>query len=62
MKLDNKTETSYATTYIWNLKKGYNELICKTETDSQTLKDLWLPKETCCGEGVMGWGFGLGML
>ena len=24
----------YAITYIWNLIKGYNELICRTETDS----------------------------
>ena len=30
-------------------KKGYNEPICRPETDSQTLKNLWLPKET-------GWG------
>ena len=26
---------------IWNLKKGYNELICRTETDSQILKNSW---------------------
>ena len=35
---------------MWNLKKGYNGLICRTETDSQTLKILWSPKETGCGE------------
>ena len=29
-------------------KKGYNEFIYRTETDSQTLKNLWLPKETGC--------------
>ena len=29
-----------------NLKKEYDELICGTETDSQTLKNLWLPRET----------------
>ena len=28
------------------LKKGPNELICRTETDSQTLKNLCLPKGT----------------
>ena len=28
---------------------GYNELICRTETDSQTLKNLWFPKETGYG-------------
>ena len=26
----------YAITYVWNLKKDTNELIYKTETDSQT--------------------------
>ena len=37
----------YDTTSLWNLKKDINELICRTKTDSQTLKsDLWLPKET----------------
>ena len=35
---------------MWNLKKGYNELLCKTETDSQILTNLGLPKET----GVLG--------
>ena len=32
-------------TYMWNLKNDMNELIQKTETDSQTAKlNLWLPK------------------
>ena len=31
---------------MWNLKKGHNELLCRTVTDSQTLKNLWFPKET----------------
>ena len=30
---------------MWNLKKGQNELLCRTDTDSQTLKILWFPKE-----------------
>ena len=30
-------------------KKRCNELMGRTETDSQTLKNLWLPKETGCG-------------
>ena len=36
---------------MWNLKKGHNELLCRTDTDSQTLKNLWSPKETvwCLG-------------
>ena len=33
------------------LKKGHNELLCRTDTDSQTLKNLWFPNET-------GWGVG----
>ena len=36
---------------MWNLKKGRDELLCRTDTDSQTLKNLWFPNET-------GWGVG----
>ena len=32
-------QTSHDVTYIWNLKQGHNELICGTETDSQTWKN-----------------------
>jgi len=39
---------------MWNLKSGYNELICRTETDTQTLKNLGLLKET-------DWGYKLGV-
>ena len=46
---------SYAITYMWNLNKGYNELLCRTETDSQTLKNLCLPKETGWGDGLEVW-------
>ena len=35
-------------------KKGYNEFLCRTDTDSQTSKNLWFAKET-----VWGWGDGL---
>ena len=35
-------------------KKRYNELLCSTDTDSQTLKNSWLPKETGWGEGWAG--------
>ena len=47
-------------------KKDTNELICRTETDSQTLKNLWLPKGTVAREGWMGrggmdWRFGIGI-
>ena len=38
-------QISYNFTYMWNLKYDTNELIYKTETDSQTQKtNLWLPK------------------
>ena len=44
---------------MWNLKKGQNDLLCRTDTDSQTLKNLWSPKETVWGVGgcarVVGW-------
>ena len=40
---------------MWNLKNGQNELLCRTDTDSQTLKNLWSPKETVRGwEDVLG--------
>ena len=57
MKLDGETPVSFAITYMWNLKKGHNELICRIETDSQTLKNLWLPKETGWGRWVGGLGW-----
>ena len=45
---------------MWNLKKDTNELIYRTEIDSQTLKtNLWFPKGT--GEGL-GWIKGLGLV
>ena len=44
-------QLSNAITYMWNLKKGHNELVCRTDTDSQTLKTLWFPKETVQGVG-----------
>ena len=39
-------QISYGIAYMWNLKKNEtNELIYKTEIDSQTQKaNLWLPK------------------
>ena len=61
MKLDNETPTSYAIIYMWNLKKGHNELLCRTDTDSQTLKNLGFQRRQIGGRG-MGWGFGMEML
>ena len=47
---------------MWNLKKkkDANEIICRTETDSQTLENLWLPKGMA-GGGGRDWGFGTGI-
>ena len=46
--------------YMWNLKCSTNELIYKTEADSQTQRtDLWLPKQRGWGRG-MEWEFGVG--
>ena len=50
---DNETPISNAITYMWNLKKGHNELLCRTDSDSQTLKNLWFPYGTGCGVGEM---------
>ena len=33
---ERERQISYDITYMWNLKYGTNELIYKTETDSQT--------------------------
>ena len=57
MKLDNDTATSCAVTYMWNLKKGHSELLCITDTDSQTLK-LMVSKGGSLGVG--GWAGDLG--
>ena len=47
---------SYAITYMWNLKEGYNELLGRIDTDSQTLKNLTVTK----GDSLQGGG-GLGV-
>ena len=46
---DNEMQTSNANTYMWNLKRGHNELLWRADTDSQTFKNLQFPNET-------GWG------
>ena len=46
-----------ASTYVLFLKnKDTNDIICRTETDSQTLKTLQLPKGTDGGFGRDGLG------
>ena len=58
MKLDSETPRSYAITYMWNLKKGYSDVLCRTDTDSQPLKNLCFPKEIGYGgrDGLGVWG------
>ena len=36
---------------MWNLKNRHSELLCRIDTDAQTLNNLWFPNET-------GWGWG----
>ena len=46
-----KAKKSYDITYMWNLQNDTNELIYKTEINSQTLEtNLWLPR----GKGLGG--------
>ena len=33
-KLDSEKQTSHDITYMWNLKKRYKWIYCRTETDS----------------------------
>ena len=40
-----------AFTDMWNLKNGQMELLCRTDADSQTLKNLWSPEERVFGVG-----------
>ena len=49
------------TDYMWNLKKRYSELICITETDSQSEK-LMVAKGDRFWRVGMGWRFGVEML
>ena len=52
-----ETLISYAITYMWNLRKGYNKLICRIETDSQTEKLTFTKGNRFAEEG---WAGGLG--
>ena len=55
---DNETPTSNAITDMWSLKKGHNELLGRTDADSETLKNLWFPNETVWGGGRYTEGLG----
>ena len=37
---DSETPSPYAITDMWNLKKGHNELLCRTDTDSDFEKRM----------------------
>ena len=58
LKEKRQTPTSNAFTDMWNLKKGQAELLCRTDADSQTMKNLWSLEETVWG--VMGCAWAVG--
>ena len=39
-------------------KKGQTERLCRTDADSQTLKNLWSPEETIWGVRGCAWAVG----
>ena len=41
---DSEIPISNAITYMWNLKKGHSELLCRTDTDSQNFEKLMVSK------------------
>ena len=43
---------------MWNLKEVQTELLCGTDADSQTLKNLWSPEETVWGVSGCAWVVG----
>ena len=49
---DSEKPTSNAITYMWNLKKGHNELLCRTDTDSMDFEKLMVSKGDRVGLGV----------
>ena len=51
-KLERERLIPYDITYMWNLKYGTNELIYKTEVDSDIEIDLWLPSWGQSGRGM----------
>ena len=51
MHCKNFTARAFGISYMWNLKSDRNELIYKTEIDSQTEITNWLPEGVMCGGG-----------
>ena len=43
---------------MWNLKKGHNELMCRTETDPDFEKLMVGDQRSQAGGEGMGWGLG----
>ena len=43
---------------MWNLKKEQTELLCRTDADSQILKNLWSLEETVWGVWGCPWAVG----
>ena len=61
MKLGSERQTSCDITYMWNIKKDKNKLICRTEIDTQTENKLLVTKGTGGEVGEMAWGLGIGI-
>ena len=59
---DNETPTSNAITDMWSLKIGHDELLCRMDADSQTLKNLQFLKETVLVGGRICLGCGMEIL
>ena len=56
-EVSQKEKDKYDITSTWNLTNDTNELIYKTERDSQTLKtNLWLPKRKGSRKDKLGVG------
>jgi len=60
-KTKKKKKKKKTFTDMWNLKKGQNELLCRTDTDSQTEK-LMVSKGDGSGGGEIRWGCGMEIL
>ena len=58
MKWDRERQISYDITFMWNLKKGTDELICKIEIENIDKTNLWLLEGK--GEGI-NWETGIDM-
>ena len=60
MKSDRKRQIPYDNTYTWNLEKDTNELIYKTEINSQTQETKSCYQRGKAGGGI-NWELGINM-